>query len=136
MKPKPRITDTEWEVMRVVWDHHPLTATAIVADLQRQDATWHPKTVRTLLTRLVQKGALDFTPEGRSYVYRPLVAAEDCIAAESESFVTRVFGGSLRPMLAHFVERQRLTKADLQALRGMLDAQEKNHPRGQRHADD
>jgi len=121
MKPIPNITDTEWEVMKVIWAGHPATAADIIERLAAQDPSWHPKTVRTLLARLVQKKALGYEPQGRSYAYEPLVREKDCVAAASESFVARVFGGSLRPLLAHFVEHQKLTEADLRELEKLLE---------------
>ena len=117
MKNVPRISDTEWEIMRIVWQKHPVTANEIIDQL----AGWHPKTARTLLARLTQKGALGYEAKGRTYVYSPLVSEEDCVATASESFLDRVFGGSLKPMLAHFVERQKLTRGDLQELQKLLD---------------
>jgi BlaI family transcriptional regulator, penicillinase repressor len=121
MKPIPKISDTEWEVMRVVWAHHPITAADVIAKLTAADPTWHPKTARTLLARLVEKKALDYEERGRVYVYEPRVSAEECIAAASGSFVERVFGGSLKPMLVHFIEQRRLTRKDLDELRALLD---------------
>jgi BlaI family penicillinase repressor len=116
----PRISETEWEIMRVVWAAHPVSASDIVERLLTQDPTWHPKTARTLLTRLVEKGALTYEVEGRSFLYRPLVTEEQCVAHASDSFLDRVFGGALKPMLAHFVERQELTPAELRELEDLL----------------
>jgi BlaI family penicillinase repressor len=121
MKRTPRISDTEWEVMRVVWRQHPLTAAEIVAQLAATDASWHPKTVRTLLARLVEKKALGYEAQGRAYVYEPKVTEAECIAAASGSFLERVFGGSLTPLLAHFVEQNRLSPEELAELRAVLD---------------
>jgi BlaI family penicillinase repressor len=117
----PRISETEWELMRVVWARSPLTAADIIAQLTAADPTWHPKTVRTLLNRLVKKKALGHRPEGRAYVYRPLVTEPDCAGAASDSFLDRVFGGSLRPMLAHFVEHRKLSPTELRELRKLLE---------------
>ena len=122
MKRTPKISDTEWEVMRVVWAHHPITAADIIERLRNADASWHPKTARTLLARLVEKGALDYEPRGRAYVYEPRVTEEECIAAVSGSFLARVFGGALKPMLVHFIEQRKLSAAELQELRALLDA--------------
>lgn len=121
MKNVPRISDTEWEIMRIIWLKHPLTANEVIEQLAAADVGWHPKTARTLLARLVQKGALGYEARGRTYVYSPLVSEEECVATASESFLDRVFGGSLRPMLAHFVERQKLTRKDLEELEKLLD---------------
>lgn len=119
----PRISETEWEVMKVLWTHAPLTAAEVIERLRARDRTWHPKTVRTLLNRLVKKKALGYRREGRVYLYRPLVAEKDCVAAVTESFLDRVFGGALQPMLAHFVEQRKLTAADLRELQQILNRQ-------------
>src|SRR5258708_40236645 len=125
MKAVPRISETEWEIMRVVWEHHPLTAAEVVERLAKRDPSWHPKTARTLLGRLVRKRAVRYEAQGRAYVYEPGMAESDCVAAESESFLERVFGGSLRPMLVHFAERQKLTREDLKELNDLLEEQTK-----------
>ncbi len=124
MKPVPRISETEWEVMRVVWDRHPITAAEIIAALTGQDSTWHPKTIRTYLARLVQKGALDFKPEGNRYRYEPRASESECAAAATESFLDRVFGGSLRPMLAHLVQQRRPSRREIEELKRILDGKE------------
>ena len=121
MKAIPNISETEWEVMKVLWARSPLAAGEIVDELRKTDATWHPKTARTLLNRLVKKRALGFDKEGRGYLYRPLVKESDCVTAESQSFLERVFGGSLKPMLAHFVDHRKLSAAEIKELRRLLD---------------
>ncbi|HXJ62074.1 MAG TPA: BlaI/MecI/CopY family transcriptional regulator [Verrucomicrobiae bacterium] len=121
MKASPKLTETEWEIMRVVWKRHPITATEIVKALVAADPTWHPKTTRAFLNRLVQKKVLDYEPQGRVYVYEPLVTEQECRDLASESFLERVFGGSLKPMLAYFVEQRRITKKDLQELNDLLE---------------
>jgi BlaI family penicillinase repressor len=121
MKAKPKISETEWEIMRIVWLKHPIAAREILAKLTAADASWHPKTMRTLLARLVQKQALGYEVRGRLYVYSPLVNEEECLATASETFLERFFGGSLKPMLAHFVGKQRLTKAEVDELRSLLN---------------
>jgi len=125
-KNAPRISDTEWEVMRAVWNRHPATGNEIIDRLSARNSAWHPKTVRTLLARLVRKKALSYKAEGRTYLYSPLVTEQECVAAVSDSFLGRVFGGSLRPMLAYFVEQEKLTKADLAELNELLEKRSKN----------
>jgi BlaI family penicillinase repressor len=121
MKIVPKISDTEWEVMRVIWDRHPIAARDVIKHLAAGDPSWHPKTVRTLLARLARKKALRYDAVDRAYLYWPLVAEEQCVATASESFLERVFGGSLKPMLAHFVGEGRLTEKELDELRKLLD---------------
>ena len=123
MKTVPRISDTEWEIMHIIWGQHPLTASEVVEKLATKDASWHPKTVRTLLARLVRKKALDYQADGRAYVYSPLVSEAECVATASESYLDLVFGGTFSPMLAHFVERRRLSKEEMEELRRLLDGQ-------------
>jgi BlaI family penicillinase repressor len=120
MSKVPKISETEWELMKVVWMQPPVSSGQIIEALTRKDSTWHPKTVKAFLNRLVRKGALGFKKEGRAYLYSPLVKEEDCVDAASESFLERVFGGSLKPMLAHFVEHKKLSEAEIRELRRML----------------
>lgn len=103
--------------MKAVWQGSPATADEIIARIP----DWHPKTARTLLNRLVKKGALSFEKEGRAYLYKPLVTERDCIDAASESFLERVFGGSLKPMIAHFVEHKKLSPKEIRELRDILN---------------
>ena len=119
MEKIPRISESEWEVMRVVWALGPSTASEVIEGLPKRG--WHPKTVKTLLGRLVKKKALGFVEERRSYIYRALVTEKECARAESESFLDRVFGGSLQPMLAHFVEGRKLSAEEIRELKRILD---------------
>lgn len=125
----PKISDTEWEVMRALWERHPATAAQIIARLSAADPSWHPKTARTLLARLVRKKALRYERRNRVHVYEPAVTERECLAQESQSFLARFFGGSLRPMLAHFVEREQLTERHLRELEKLLERKERRPSR-------
>jgi len=125
MKSVPRISENEWKVMKIVWAKAPCSAGEIIDGLAGAGPDWHPKTIKTYLNRLVSKSALGFSKEGRAYVYRPLVTERDCVDAASESFLERVFGGSLRPMLAHFVERKKLSGKEIAELKKLLEENEK-----------
>lgn len=124
MKQIPRISETEWEVMKVLWAKAPRTSGELVEELVRLDATWHPKTAKTLLGRLVKKKAVALVKDGRDFLYHPLVAEQDCVAAASQSFLERVFGGSLQPMLAHFVTQRKLSPKEITELRRLLQNKE------------
>jgi BlaI family penicillinase repressor len=117
----PRISETEWEIMRVVWAQSPVTAADIIDQLSKDDPTWHPVTAKTLLNRLVKKGALGYDLDGRAYVYKALVKERDCVNAASSSFLERVFDGSLSTMVAHFVEHRKLSAKQVKELRKALD---------------
>jgi BlaI family transcriptional regulator, penicillinase repressor len=121
MKNAPRISETEWKVMKVLWTKAPCSAETVIQELQQSEPDWHPKTIKTFLNRLVGKEVLGFSKEGRAYVYRPLVTEQQCVTAASESFLERVFGGSLKPMLAHFVERKKLSAEEIAELKKLLE---------------
>jgi BlaI family transcriptional regulator, penicillinase repressor len=123
MNRTPRISEAEWEVMKICWSHSPASAQEII-DALAAGNDWHPKTVKTLLNRLVKKRALGFHKDGRAYLYHPLVAEKDCVAAESQSFLDRVFGGSLQPMLAHFVGQRKLSPQEIAELKSLLKRKE------------
>jgi BlaI family transcriptional regulator, penicillinase repressor len=127
MKRIPRISESEWEVMNVVWEQTPCSASQIITALNRRDDAWHPKTVKAFLNRLVKKGALGFKQDGRAYLYHPLVRQSECAEAASRSFLERVFGGSLKPMLAHFVARKKLSREEIRELKKLLDGKEKGN---------
>ena len=120
----PRISEAEWEIMKICWGKPLVTAQEIIETLAAKDE-WHPKTVKTLLNRLVKKRALGFKKAGRAYLYQPLVAENDCVTAESQSFLDRVFGGSLQPMLAHLVENRRLSPKEIAELKNLLNRKKK-----------
>ena len=122
----PQISQAEWRIMKLLWDKSPRTSNEII-ELLDNDATvdWNPKTIKTLLNRLVNKGALDYDKEGRSYLYYPKVDESECRRAERKSFLGRVYSGSLKPMLAAFIEDEQLTKDDIEELKRILEEKEK-----------
>jgi len=120
MKENPNISEAEWKVMKVVWKQYPITTNQVVEQLLPSN-DWKPKTIMTLLKRLVNKGALSFEKKGRAYSYSPLVREKDCIREESRSFLERVFGGSLKPMLAHFLEEEEMDRDDIDELKRILN---------------
>lgn len=120
MRQTPKISDAEWLVMQVVWRKSPITAAEVVQSLA-PTTTWKPKTAMTLLNRLVKKGAVGFRKEGRAYQYYPLVEQTDYVKAENRSFLKRVYGGALKPMLVDFLEEADLSKEDIEELRRILD---------------
>ncbi len=123
MKKVPRISETEWQIMKIVWSKGQCTANEILEALNAREP-WHPKTARTLIGRLVKKRALSYKEDGRAYIYRAGISEEDAIAHYSQSFLERVFDGSIAPMLAHFVQNRRLSQADLKMLREVLDGRD------------
>ncbi len=120
METPPRISDAEWLVMQEVWRKPGISAQEVV-DALSGVKDWSPATIKTLLNRLLKKGALDFRKAGKSYLYWPNATEEECRNAEAESFLQRVFNGSLTPMIAHFAKTRRLSKAEIAELRDLLN---------------
>src|SRR5262245_21264565 len=116
----PQISDAEWIVMNVVWERAPVTANQVVAALEDR-ADWKPKTIHTLLRRLVQKGALGFEKKGREHLFQPLVDAQHCRHVASRSFLHRLFGDEIAPFLATFLEHEKLTRSEIEELKRILD---------------
>jgi BlaI family penicillinase repressor len=116
----PRISQAEWEVMKVLWEKSPLTANEIVEIVSRH-ASWQRETIRTLINRLVQKKAVRFEKEGRQYQYYPAVAETECVKAETRSLLRRFRVGAVEPMLAALVEEGRLSAEQIARLKEILD---------------
>ena len=119
-----KISEAEWQVMNVVWAKAPVSASEVVAVLS-EEKQWHPRTIRTLLDRLVKKKALKATPEGKRNLYEPLITMEEGVRQESQSFLQRVFAGEPAEMLLHLVGEAELSKADIKKLRAILAEKEK-----------
>ncbi len=114
--------------MQVVWQRQPLSANDVIAGLG-DDNDWHEKTVKTLLNRLVSKGALGFNKDGRAYLYYPLITEQDYQLQQSRSFVDRLFAGKVAPLVAGFASQNKLKPDDVQQLKQLIAdwEQEQNH---------
>jgi BlaI family transcriptional regulator, penicillinase repressor len=120
MQHVPRISDAEWRVMKQLWAKSPQTGNQIVETLSEVNQ-WSPKTVKTLLNRLVQKKALGFERQGREYLYYPLVDRDACAQVESRNFLKRVFDGAVQPMMAAMIENEDLSADDVRELKRILN---------------
>jgi len=123
MPAAPDISESEWSIMEALWESSPQTASEVTKTL-RASMNWAENTVRTLLTRLVEKGALK-TSENASgtRTYLPAVKRETCVRAESQSFLDRIFGGAAKPLLVHFAQNSKLTAEEIKELKKLLDQQ-------------
>ena len=120
MKKIPKISESEWQIMKLLWAKNPSTANEMVEKLSPTTA-WKPKTIKTLLTRLVKKKAVGYEKKGREYHYYPLAEKSECIKAESHSFLRRVYNGATKPMLAAFLENEDLSPEDIKELKRILN---------------
>lgn len=114
-----KISDAEWEVMKVIWKNPYCTASTVIDSL-KDHKEWKPKTIKTLIRRLLEKEVIGFEPFGREYKYYPLINEEHCVKEESKSFLQRVYRGSLKSMLLNFIEDDNLSKEDVEELTRIL----------------
>ena len=119
-----KISPAEWEVLNALWEKAPATILEI-SEILAQKQNWHPKTIGTFLTRLVDKGVLSVQREGKVNVYAPLLSREQCVAEESDSFLKRVFRGATAPLLAHFCEVADLSDQEIAELQHLLKQRSK-----------
>ncbi|WP_340587902.1 BlaI/MecI/CopY family transcriptional regulator [Erythrobacter alti] len=114
-----RISDAEYAVMEALWRESPQSA-ANVCDAVCKERGWSIPTVKTLLSRLVQKGALATEPDGRRFLYSPLIERSDYVGTESKRLVERLFGGRAAPLFAHLAENEALTADDIAEIERLL----------------
>mgnify|MGYP006199998973 FL=1 len=114
-----RITDAEYAVMEALWERPRQTATE-VCEAVCEARGWGLATVKTLLARLVQKGAIASAPDGRRYLYTPLIARDAYVGGESRRLVDRLFGGRAASLVAHLAESEALSEDDLAAIEALL----------------
>ena len=124
MEKYPKISEAEWQVMKQLWTAHPTSANGIVKQLEKT-MSWKPKTVKTLISRLVQKEAIGFEKQGRRHLYFPLVEEEKIVREESRSFLNRFFGGTFTPMLANLIENRDLSENEIKELKELLNKADK-----------
>ena len=115
-----QISEAESVVMEILWARHPRTSEEVVAALaDAQD--WQEATIKTLLNRLLNKGAINAERDGRRYLYAPVLRREDWVLEESGSLLDRLFDGRVAPLVAHFSQHRKLTKADVGELRRLIE---------------
>lgn len=115
-----RISEAEAVVMEVLWERHPLSADEVIMRLPGGN-DWAEATVKTLLNRLLNKGAIRADKDGRRYLYSPRVQRDAWLLEESSSLIERLFDGRVAPLVAHFSQHQRLSRDDVAELRKLLE---------------
>jgi len=119
MEKVPKLSESDWPIMKVIWGKNPICASEIIEALS-ETTSWRPKTIKSFLSRLVKKGAIGYDICGREYHYYPKVAEAAVIEDESRSFLRRVFGGAVKPMLAAMAESNELTLKDIEDLKQIV----------------
>ncbi len=125
MKALPQISEAEFEVMKVVWQHAPISTNEIT-DKLTQTTKWSPKTIQTLIKRLVTKGALTYEKQSRVFVYTPLIEEKEYIGRESHFFLERYYNGDIIAMLSAYIKDDKLSESEIDALRSLLSKGRRN----------
>ncbi|MEC2078063.1 BlaI/MecI/CopY family transcriptional regulator [Metabacillus fastidiosus] len=120
MKKLPQISEAELEVMKIVWKHPSINTNEVIEKLSKT-SEWSPKTIQTMLLRLIKKGALNNHKEGRIFVYTPNVAESDYVETESHSFLNRFYNGTLNSMVLNFLEKDKLSDNEINELYQILE---------------
>lgn len=118
----PQITDAECEVMKILWARKECPSSEIVKQLT-ETMDWSPKTIRTLLNRLVQKEAVGINKDEsrRAQMFYPLVSENEYLQSETKSFLQKLYGGAIKPMLANFLQEKKLTEQEINELKQLFD---------------
>lgn len=119
MSKLPQISEAEFEVMKVIWKYAPISTNEVTEKLT-QTTDWSPKTIQTMLKRLVTKKALTYEKQSRVFVYTPLVPETEYIRQESNSFLNKYYNGNIVSMLTPYLEDDKLSKTELDTLRHLL----------------
>ncbi len=114
-----RISEAELAIMEILWEQAPLTATDI-AERVKPRRQWSITTVKTFLSRLVTKKAVDNKREGRRFLYSPLLERKAYVDSESQRFVDRLFGGKFMPLVAHLAEKEKLSAEEIVEIEKIL----------------
>ena len=121
MKALPQISEAEFQVMKIVWEHAPVSTNQVTEYLVRT-TKWSPKTIQTMLKRLVQKKALTYDKEGRVFIYTPLIGQEDYVNQESRHFLQRFYNGNVVSMITAFMDMEELSQQEVDELKELLSA--------------
>lgn len=120
MRNLPKVSDAEWEVMKIIWKN-PKTTSAFIIKSLSSEQMWKPATIKSLISRLLNKEVIGYEKDGKEYLYYALIREEEYIKAESTSFLKRVFGGSFNSMILNFVKSEDISKEEIDELREILN---------------
>ena len=120
-KKTPQISDAESYIMQVLWKHGQCTSAQIIEEVSK-GSDWKPKTIQTLISRLVAKGAVHAEKSnGKAYIYSAIVSKDEYIREANNSFLQKMYNGSLNLMLASFVKEKKLSKEEIESLKRILE---------------
>lgn len=123
-KKLPKISDSEYEIMKIIWKQNPIKSQDIVEQVDVNNG-WSEKTIKTMINRLLKKDAIDYEKDGKAYLYYPLIKESDYKKIENHSFLKRVYNGSLNAMFVHFIKDMKLSSQEIDELKNLLDEESK-----------
>jgi predicted transcriptional regulator len=118
-KKNTAISPAELKVLQTLWNNSPLSAAQIVLELEKTE-TWHNRTIKSLINRLLKKKVIGHKEDGNRYLYFPLIKQNEYQEITSSSFIHRIFGGKISPLVAHFAKHEKITNEDLIELKAIL----------------
>jgi BlaI family penicillinase repressor len=118
------LSKAEFEVLDARWQSSPASASQIIERIS-DDNNWHEKTVKTLLSRMMKKGAVEFEKQGRQYIYTPTIKRADYTLKQSKSFIERFFSGRIAPLVSGFAKSETLSQQDIDELKNVISEWEK-----------
>ncbi|WP_251575426.1 CopY/TcrY family copper transport repressor [Limosilactobacillus agrestimuris] len=127
MEEKTDITPAEWQVMRIIWTLGKSTSTQVIALLQ-QKVDWKPATIKTLLRRLVEKGALETTRQGRVFIYTPLIKEQITMNEAADQLFSSICEMHVGATLKHVIEDVNLSQNDIDQLQTLLAKKKETAP--------
>ena len=110
--------------MKVIWENFPISTNEIIEKFENK-SEWSPKTIQTLISRLVKKGIITYEKQSRVYIYTPLISENEYINQESKSFLDKFYNGTINSMVLNFIEEDALSDEDIDELKKILDKSKK-----------
>jgi len=129
MKEMPKITNAEWKIMEVLWDRPPMAPKEIVNALRAEK--WSYTTIMTLLSRLVKKNAVRIVPENSANLYQAAVDRQNCVKQETQHLLDKVFKGSVKDLIANFIDQEKLTKGEIDEIKSLLNRKNPDNGRNE-----
>jgi BlaI family penicillinase repressor len=126
VKKDTKISESEWEVMKLLWNSSPLTSEELINDLSPKN-NWSAQTIKTFITRLTNKGAISYEKKGRVYLYYPIISKDEYIKSENVFFLKKVYDGALDLLLTKFLEEKDLSIEQIEQLENILKEKKENN---------
>lgn len=121
---KQTVTGSEYEIMKVLWGEQKQYTVGEVCSALSDKKKWKSTTVATLLTRLVEKGAVSFEKKGKTHYYYAVLQKEDYSIRETKSFLSKLYNGSVKNLVASLYENKEISKEEIDDLRKMFDLEQ------------